>query len=197
MYYLHVYGCGCTSSILFYCLTESLFSTDVFCLIYKFFTLFFKSDFHVTLFQVEGVHWRSWWGWWNRKAQTDGGEPSCWACSGWASTERCQTPSLAPTASPWSGWLAGSVCRFNPSSLCPQPDTAHTFTGACLGSYVFTPSSSPYHLSIFVFLVIHVAANQFIIREDKIFILRQPHRSDVSGKLIAEKDQNRKNVTMI
>lgn len=61
------------------------------------------------------------------ETQTGGRQPSLWAFCGWASTQRCQTLSQAPTASPCSEWLAGSSSGFKSSSLCPQPDTAHTY----------------------------------------------------------------------
>lgn len=56
--------------------------------------------------QTQGPHWRSQWGWWTQESQAGGRQPSLQACCGCTSTQRCQTPSQAPTASSWSAlWV--------------------------------------------------------------------------------------------
>lgn len=58
------------------------------------------------------------------EAQTGGRKPSLRACCGWAFTQRCQTPSQAPTASPWSGWqgrAASSTLVHSALSLTQHP----------------------------------------------------------------------------
>lgn len=158
--------------------------------------------FYLTLFQAEPAHWRSWWGWWTQEAQTGGSQPSLRDCCGCASTQRCQTSSQAPTASPWSGegggrggeWvLAGSQCGFIPGSRCTKlshnhhrfslrRESYHTPHIALLlphfhifPSFVFSVFLYYRYLYIFM-LVVCIAA------DNTTFTPGQPHEADWNKK---------------